>query len=231
MRKVYLYCDICGGEIIGEGWRGIDESFADKMGLLRLFTITGASDICEACGKAYLALDLKQMVIGAIKGGGGKKLIDFGHENVVNKDRSLCRGKLAGYGRKGEWVTGYITEYPDGHITITTGLEKREFGTAYSVLPETAGQCTGIADKNGRPIFQGDYIKYGGERYSIAYGDACFWIQQGNASIGDSYTMELHTILGNGDIEVVGNVHDGIHADGTERAERQFAADTGDNGM
>lgn len=69
----------------------------------------------------------------------------------------LFRGKRADNGL--DWVEGGILQTEDGFIIVQ--LDDKRKLTAYDVVPETIGQFTGLTDRNGKKVFEGDICKYG----------------------------------------------------------------------
>lgn len=93
-------------------------------------------------------------------------------------------------------VTVYISIDENGNIK---GFKNPEY---YEVFPETVGYCTGLTDKNGTRIFEGDIVKIENSFYE------CFW-DDGNLEFGLKNPEESFSLVyAPHDIEVVGNIHD-----------------------
>ena len=135
----------------------------------------------------------------------------------------LFRGKRID---NGEWVEGYVGIFKGEtqiYVPFTAEEEKENEGHIFSVIgglwhtidPFTVGQFTGLTDKNGKKIFEGDIVKTvtfsfdcdkfitevkfgarsGVQGFYLANGRSMFYFGQKNITV-----ME--------DTEVIGNIHD-----------------------
>ena len=118
----------------------------------------------------------------------------------------LFRGKRVD---NGEWTEGdliqsrgktYIHPKANSFGVSETGLSK--LIVLHEVIPETVGEYTGLTDKNGKKIFEGDIIRSNSERGYIEYypNDCAFDV------VDDHGFYWLISEMSN--IEVIGNIHD-----------------------
>ena len=116
----------------------------------------------------------------------------------------LFRGKRTD---NGEWVEGYLCECHHKDTGKYDYAIQEMFENGYimhEVIPETVGQNTGLTDKNGKKIFEGDICKHR-SNYSgntvisvVTYTDGHFL-----ALVCENSGFELPEKL-----EVIGNIHD-----------------------
>ena len=121
----------------------------------------------------------------------------------------LFRGKRAG---NGEWVEGYLQEATICSAVNTyvafvickkpKGIYDSEW---YEIDPDTVGQYTGLKDKSGKKIFEGDIVKSIDGLFLIRWcrGQSAFLMTFYDYPYEELYLEEMRD-----DSKIIGNIYD-----------------------
>jgi uncharacterized phage protein (TIGR01671 family) len=132
---------------------------------------------------------------------------------VLGERRKMQRTiKFRGMNIHGNWHFGFLSFLKDKKIYGDVGFfisSRAGAPFTYQVRGETVGQFTGLLDKNGVEIFEGDIleIQYGDKKViaQILFKPGCFWFL--SRRIND---CTWHTYK-QSDRELIGNIHEHPH--------------------
>ena len=113
--------------------------------------------------------------------------------------------KFRGRDLDGRWFYGLPCIVKEGKDKGSYISSKSGMPMSYAIRPETLTQFTGLLDKNGKEIYEGDILNVcdGFKTEPVIFYDGAFWI-----SDCKNYAENLLYAWGVENLEIIGNIYE-----------------------
>lgn len=127
---------------------------------------------------------------------------------IIFRGKYASNGKYTGgeYPNNGDWIYGDLVHFEEDAPSINADSGHGWYGN-YRVYPDTVGEYTGLTDKNGVRIFEGDIVNYNGTVHEVVF-ESRFYNARFGIVMGEDETWSFGMSVPPNMMEVIGNVHD-----------------------